>query len=134
MEPASGVISAPGRPATGTAQGSQRHSVRTDDLLLVAPRVVHGGKRFIGPTLLDPEALKALQQLVPLGTAAQRSGPEGDGLDGQLAAARPQWACFDNAFNCTLPPEASTDVMAQAWRSQGLCRFSFHGLSYSACQ
>ena len=57
------------------------------DLLLVAHRVVHGGERFTGPTLLDPEALKALEQLVPL--APLHNGPalRVMGLGGQLAAA-----------------------------------------------
>ncbi|CAK6692538.1 acetate kinase [Synechococcus sp. CBW1107] len=100
------------------------------DLLLVAHRVVHGGERFIGPTLLDPEALKALEQLVPL--APLHNGPalRVMGWVGNWRPQLPQWACFDTAFHCTLPPEASTYALPQAWRTQGLRRFGFHGLSH----
>ena len=100
------------------------------DLLLVAHRVVHGGERFTGPTLLDPEALKALEQLVPL--APLHNGPalRVMGWVGNWQPQLPQWACFDTAFHCTLPPEASTYALPQAWRTQGLRRFGFHGLSH----
>lgn len=42
----------------------------------------------------------------------------------------PQWACFDTAFHCTLPPEASTYALPQACRTQGMRRFGFHGLNH----
>ena len=50
-----------------------------------------------------------------------------------LAAHRPdleQSACFDTAFQATLPPEAATYAIPADWRRQGLRRFGFHGLSH----
>ena len=43
----------------------------------------------------------------------------------------PQVACFDTAFHATMPPEASTYALPDAWRDWGLRRFGFHGLSHA---
>ena len=43
----------------------------------------------------------------------------------------PQVACFDTAFHVTMPPEASTYALPDAWRDWGLRRFGFHGLSHA---
>ena len=43
----------------------------------------------------------------------------------------PQVACFDTAFHVTIPPEASTYALPDAWRDWGLRRFGFHGLSHA---
>ena len=40
-------------------------------------------------------------------------------------------ACFDTAFHVTMPPEASTYALPDAWRDFGLRRFGFHGLSHA---
>ncbi|MCP9826259.1 acetate/propionate family kinase [Synechococcus sp. EJ6-Ellesmere] len=100
------------------------------DLLLAAHRVVHGGERFTAPTRLDPDVLGVLEELVSL--APLHNGPALR-LMRWLIRWRPhlpQWACFDTAFHSTLPPEASTYALPQAWREQGLRRFGFHGLSH----
>ncbi len=99
-------------------------------LRLVGHRVVHGGERFAAPTLLDAEALEAIEALVPL--APLHNGPA-------LVAMRwlrrrlpevPQWACFDTAFHATLPAAAHTYAVPAEWRQTGLRRFGFHGLNH----
>jgi len=40
-------------------------------------------------------------------------------------------ACFDTAFHATLPAEAFTYALPDAWRGLGLRRFGFHGLSHA---
>jgi acetate kinase len=40
-------------------------------------------------------------------------------------------ACFDTAFHVTMPAEASTYALPEAWRDLGLRHFGFHGLSHA---
>ncbi|MDM7936349.1 MAG: acetate kinase [Cyanobium sp. CZS 48M] len=98
--------------------------------LLAAHRVVHGGEHFTAPTPLSPGVLEALEELIQL--APLHNGPA-------LAVMRwlshwrpqlPQWACFDTAFHSTLPLEARTYALPEAWRELGLRRFGFHGLNH----
>ena len=101
-----------------------------ESITLVGHRVVHGGERFLAPTQLTPAVLAELRDLVPL--APLHNGPSLRLMDA-LAAWRPQWAqwaCFDTAFHRTLPKEARTYALPQAWRQQGLRRFGFHGLNH----
>ncbi len=103
---------------------------------LVIHRIVHGGARFSAPTLLSPQVLAELANLVPL--APLHNGPALEAitwLQGQLevqleGSAIQQWACFDTAFHHTLPLEARTYALPASWREQGLRRFGFHGLSH----
>ena len=101
-----------------------------ENVALVGHRVVHGGDRFVAPTQITPAVLAELNDLVPL--APLHNGPSLR-LMAALAAWRPQlpqWACFDTAFHSTLPEEARTYALPQAWRQQGLRRFGFHGLNH----
>jgi len=46
----------------------------------------------------------------------------------------PAVACFDTAFHATLPPEAATYAVPEAWGARWpLRRFGFHGLSHAYC-
>jgi acetate kinase len=95
----------------------------------VAHRVVHGGDRFDGPTLVDDGVLTALRELTEL--APLHMGPTLDAL----AEARerlpetPHVAVFDTAFHRTIPARASTYALPRRWRERGIRRYGFHGLS-----
>jgi len=95
---------------------------------LVIHRIVHGGAHFSAPTLLSPQVLAELANLVPL--APLHNGPAleainwlQDQLQGQLeGSAIEQWACFDTAFHASLSEAASTYAIPATWRQQGLRR------------
>ncbi len=98
----------------------------------VGHRVVHGGRRFVQPTLIDAEvtdAIEALAELAPL-----HNGPSLAGIRGcQAAVGRrvPLVAVFDTAFHATLPEHAYTYGIPYALaRRHGIRRFGFHGISY----
>jgi acetate kinase len=98
----------------------------------VGHRIVHGGRRFVEPVVVDAEVrarLGAISGLAPLHQAAAL-----EALDAVSAAlpAVPAVACFDTAFHATLPPEAATYPVPEAWREHfGVRRFGFHGLSHA---
>ena len=99
---------------------------------LVVHRIVHGGARFSTPSLLSPQVLVELANLVPL--APLHNGPALEAitwLQGQLEGSGiQQWACFDTAFHASLSEAASTYAIPAQWRQQGLRRYGFHGLSH----
>jgi acetate kinase len=96
----------------------------------VSHRVVHGGERFLAPTLLDGEAVASLQELSDLAPLHNPPAIE------TISAAReafpdiPHVACFDTAFHASLPETELTYPVPVDWRSAlGIRRYGFHGLS-----
>jgi acetate kinase len=96
----------------------------------VGHRVVHGGRRFVQPTLLDDEVERAIAELSVLAPLHNRRALE------EIRSARealpdvPHVAVFDTAFHSSLPPAASTYAIPERWREEwGVRRYGFHGIS-----
>jgi acetate kinase len=95
----------------------------------VAHRVVHGGDRFLAPTLLTPEVVDRIRELSPL--APLHNPPALEGIDAARRLGVPQAAVFDTAFHRTMPPYAERYALPEALcREHGLRRYGFHGLSH----
>ena len=96
----------------------------------VGYRVVHGGTRFVDPTLLEDatvDAIEALAELAPLHT---RISVETIRAARHLLPGMPHVAAFDTAFHAGMPPVAYRYPVPEAWfRDWGIRRFGFHGLS-----
>lgn len=102
-----------------------------DDVLVAAGhRIVHGGKTFIGPLLLDPAHLAdiaRLSQLAPL------HEPHNCAAVQALFNLRPdlkQVGCFDTSFHHTMPEIATRFAIPREYYDEGVRRYGFHGLSY----
>jgi acetate kinase len=98
----------------------------------VGHRVVHGGDRFLEPTLIDDEvvrAIEALSELAPLHNAPALSA---------IRAARkllgpnvPMVAVFDTAFHRTVPERASLyAIPRELAEKHRIRRYGFHGLAH----
>ena len=99
-------------------------------LLGVGHRVVHGGARFKGPTILNAEVLRELHQLVPLAPLHQPYNLAAiKAVFERLPGVR-QVACFDTSFHRGQPAVAELIPLPRELRQQGLQRYGFHGLSY----
>lgn len=103
----------------------------TEPIAVVGHRVVHGGERFVEPTLVTPEVEQAIEELSAL--APLHNPPNLAGI----RAARvtfpgvPQVAIFDTAFHRSLPPAArSYAIDADLAARYGIRRFGFHGISF----
>ncbi|GAA5483124.1 acetate/propionate family kinase [Haloferula sargassicola] len=103
-----------------------------DEPKVVIHRVVHGGDRFDAAVRIDDSVLQEIERwsrFAPLHQAANRAG---------IDAARrgfpeiPHFAVFDTAFHRTLPAAAFTYAGPRSWRSRGIRRFGFHGISFRA--
>jgi acetate kinase len=100
----------------------------------VGHRVVHGGERFVQPTVIDATVagtIEALEELAPL-----HNGPSLAGIRACRAALGehvPLVAVFDTAFHSSLPEAAfSYGIPYELAKRHGIRRFGFHGLSYQS--
>jgi acetate kinase len=96
----------------------------------VGHRVVHGGARFVEPTLIDDTVIAAIEELRPL--APLHNEPALQAIRAAKAALPeiPHVAVFDTAFHSTIPEEAATYAIPQRWRDEwGIRRYGFHGIA-----
>jgi acetate kinase len=114
------------------AQELETLIARLPGLDAVGHRVVHGGKRFRGPALIDAEVVQALRELGDLAPLHQaKSLAALDAVTRSLPNV-PAVACFDTAFHATLSAAASTYPLPAQWRERwSLRRYGFHGLSHA---
>ncbi|UWQ91680.1 acetate/propionate family kinase [Rhodobacteraceae bacterium M382] len=100
------------------------------ELVGVGHRIVHGGKSFVAPVVLEAEQLTQLEALEPLAPlhqphnlatvrAAQRAFPD-----------VPQVGCFDTAFHVGHPMVNDVFALPRRFYEKGVRRYGFHGLSY----
>jgi acetate kinase len=99
-------------------------------VLGIGHRVVHGGARFTGPTIVDAEVLAHLRKLVPLAPLHQPYNLAAIEAAFERLPNVPQVACFDTSFHRGQPAVAELIPLPRELREQGLQRYGFHGLSY----
>ena len=99
-------------------------------VLGVGHRVVHGGARFKGPTILNAEVMRELYQLVPLAPLHQPHNLAAIEAVSERLPGVPQVACFDTSFHRGQPEVAELVPLPLRLRQQGIQRYGFHGLSY----
>ena len=98
----------------------------------IGHRVVHGGPDFTGPVRVDEDVRAALEELVDLAPLHLPASLAGLDTVGAAFPDVPAVACFDTAFHATIPPEASTYALPEAWRTGlGVRKYGFHGLSHA---
>lgn len=99
---------------------------------VVAHRLVHGGTRFDGPTLIDPSVARSLRELESL---APLHMPEALAWIQAATEVLPnsvrQVCAFDSTFFAELPQVAYTyAIPAELARRHGLRRLGFHGFAH----
>ncbi|HEY6592491.1 MAG TPA: acetate kinase [Asanoa sp.] len=103
-----------------------------DGLAVVGHRVVHGGLRFDGPTVVDDDVIEAIRDLAPLAPLHNPPNLAGIEVARKRLPGVPQVAVFDTAFHRTLPEAVSTYAIdAQVARRYGIHRYGFHGTSHA---
>ncbi|MBX3091178.1 MAG: acetate kinase [Cryobacterium sp.] len=102
-----------------------------EPLAAIGHRVVHGGERFVEPTLVTAEVKRQIAELSAL--APLHNPPNLMGIDAAEVSfpGVPQVAVFDTAFHRTLAPVARTYAIDSALAAEhGIRRFGFHGISF----
>jgi acetate kinase len=100
-------------------------------LVAVGHRVVHGGKHFYHPTLLDDDTIAELDKLSELAPLHNPPAIRGIKVARKLLPDVAHIAVFDTAFFHNLPAAAATYAinreLAQRWEIR---RYGFHGTSH----
>ncbi len=97
----------------------------------VGHRIVHGGRRYLGPVLIDASVEAGLQDLVELAPLHQPKSLAALSAVSRALPDTPAVACFDTAFHADMPAAAATYALPASWRERwGLRRYGFHGLSH----
>lgn len=96
----------------------------------VGHRVVHGGKIFLSPTLINEEVISKLESLIPLAPLHQPYNIEGIKAINLYNPNLKQVACFDTSFHVTQPSIVREFAIPKQYTEDGVIRYGFHGLSY----
>ncbi|WFE57820.1 acetate kinase [Micromonospora sp. WMMD712] len=101
-------------------------------LTAVGHRVVHGGRRFTEPVLVDDGVFAAIGELVPLAPLHNPANLAGIRVAREALPGVPQVAVFDTAFHHTLPEAAATYAIDRdTARRHDIRRYGFHGTSHA---
>lgn len=107
------------------------HGPALDSLRAIGHRVVHGGSRFVAPTVVTEEVeaeIESLAVLAPLHNPANLAGVR---AAKHAFPALPHIAVFDTAFHQSLAPAAYTYAIdAEVAREHQVRRYGFHGTSH----
>ncbi|WP_341717449.1 acetate kinase [Micromonospora sp. FIMYZ51] len=132
-----GTVERIGEPDGGPADhaGAVRQILADLDLTgltAVGHRVVHGGRRFTAPTLVDDAVLAAIADLVPLAPLHNPANLAGIAVAREALPDVAQVAVFDTAFHHTLPePIATYAIDREVAERYGIRRYGFHGTSHA---
>jgi len=96
----------------------------------VGHRIVHGGAKYTGPTIVTPEVLADLRTLIPLAPLHQPYNLQAIDAVAERLPSVPQVACFDTSFHRGQPAVAELVPLPKDIRDSGVQRYGFHGLSY----
>ena len=96
----------------------------------VGHRVVHGGAGYKAPTLVTPEVINDLKQLIPLAPLHQPYTVAAIEAVAERLPGVPQVACFDTSFHRGQSAVAEVVPLPAEVRNTGVQRYGFHGLSY----
>jgi acetate kinase len=100
-------------------------------LVAVGHRVVHGGKTFYRPTVVNDALIAKVKELAPLAPLHNPPAVQGIEVARRMLPDVPHVAVFDTAFFHDLPAAAATYAIdrevAERWRIR---RYGFHGTSH----
>ena len=110
-----------------------QHGLTTSSKLnAIGHRVVHGGDRFIEPTLIDDDVIKAIEDVSSL--APLHNEPSLitiKAMRKSVNPAVPMVAVFDTAFHHSMPERAWRYAIPRELADKhGIRRYGFHGLAH----
>jgi len=102
-----------------------------DEIAAVGHRLVHGGEKFTGSSLITDEMLATVEELTPLAPLHNPANLMGIRACKNIMPEVPMVAVFDTAFHQTMPREAYLyGVPYEAYTEHMVRRYGFHGTSH----
>lgn len=109
------------------------HQVGTKDvdIIAVGHRVVHGGRLFSEPQLIEDQIESMIEDLIPLAPLHNPANLDGIRVARKILPDIPHVAVFDTAFFNTLPPAAALyAINSEVASKYDIRRYGFHGTSH----
>ena len=101
------------------------------EIQAVGHRVVHGGETYQAPALITPDAIAAIEEIVPLAPLHNPANLTGIRVARELLPDAPQVAVFDTAFHQTMPAHAYHYALPREYyEGLGVRRYGAHGTSH----
>ncbi|MFE5755626.1 acetate kinase [Streptomyces massasporeus] len=102
------------------------------ELAAIGHRVVHGGKFFTEPTVVDDTVLAEIERLIPVAPLHNPANLTGIRTARVLRPDLPQVAVFDTAFHTTMPESAARYAIdVKTADEHRIRRYGFHGTSHA---
>lgn len=102
------------------------------ELAAIGHRVVHGGKHFTQPTVIDDTVLAEIERLIPVAPLHNPANLTGIRTAQALRPDLPQVAVFDTAFHTTMPESAARYAIdVETADRHRIRRYGFHGTSHA---
>ncbi len=102
------------------------------ELAAIGHRVVHGGRSFTEPVIVDEGVIAEIERLVPLAPLHNPANLTGIRTARELRPDLPQVAVFDTAFHATIPQAAARYAIDVATAdAHRIRRYGFHGTSHA---
>ncbi|MGP4013279.1 acetate kinase [Streptomyces sp. 4N124] len=102
------------------------------ELAAIGHRVVHGGKLFTEPTVIDDAVLAEIERLIPVAPLHNPANLTGIRTAQALRPDLPQVAVFDTAFHTTMPESAARYAIdVKTADEHRIRRYGFHGTSHA---
>ncbi|GGZ93940.1 acetate kinase [Streptomyces bluensis] len=102
------------------------------ELAAIGHRVVHGGRTFTEPTVIDEAVLAEIERLIPVAPLHNPANLTGIRTARALRPDLPQVAVFDTAFHTTMPESAARYAIdVQTADEYRIRRYGFHGTSHA---
>ncbi|PKH50399.1 acetate kinase [Tenacibaculum sp. Bg11-29] len=103
----------------------------TDDIQIVAHRVVHGGNSFTKTTVVTDEVKEKIEELFSLAPLHNPANLEGIKVAETIFTKAQQIAVFDTAFHQTIPVKAYKYAIPNKFLEEDKIRlYGFHGTSH----
>ncbi|MFJ6573007.1 acetate kinase [Streptomyces sp. NPDC091292] len=102
------------------------------ELAAIGHRVVHGGRLFTEPTVVDDAVLAEIERLIPVAPLHNPANLTGIRTARALRPDLPQVAVFDTAFHTTMPESAARYAIdVETADAHRIRRYGFHGTSHA---
>lgn len=102
-----------------------------DEIDAIGHRVVHGGEKFAGSSVITDEVIQTMKECTDL--APLHNPPNIIGIEAckELLPKVPMVGVFDTAFHQTMPEEAYIYALPyELYKELGVRRYGFHGTSH----
>ncbi len=101
-----------------------------EEIKIVGHRVVHGGNKFVEPTLITAEVKEKIKELFSLAPLHNPANLTGIITAEEIFPKAKQVAIFDTAFHQSIPVKNHKYAIPEKFYEEGIRKYGFHGISH----